>query len=76
MIYKVFFRPEAEDDMEEAAIWYEQQKPGLGQEFLELVQGQCGILEQPPEIYPIVHRQTRRTVLHRFPFGLYYKIEG
>jgi hypothetical protein len=47
--YKVFFRPEAENDMEEAAIWYEQQKPGLGKEFLELVLGQCGILEQTPQ---------------------------
>lgn len=27
-----------------------------------------------PEIFPVVHRQTRRALLRRFPYGLYYRI--
>jgi plasmid stabilization system protein ParE len=27
-----------------------------------------------PELFPVVHRQTRRALLRRFPYGLYYRI--
>ena len=37
MIYKVRIRPEAEKDLEEAAIWYESQREGLGDLFLDEV---------------------------------------
>jgi mRNA-degrading endonuclease RelE of RelBE toxin-antitoxin system len=35
MNYEVRFRPEAEKDVEDAAKWYENQRPGLGKEFLD-----------------------------------------
>ena len=40
MSLRVYFRPEAETDIEEAAIWYEKQRPGLGGEILE-DRGRC-----------------------------------
>jgi plasmid stabilization system protein ParE len=27
-------------------------------------------------MYPDLHRQTRRALLSRFPFGVYYRLEG
>jgi plasmid stabilization system protein ParE len=33
MTLEVRLRPEAEDDLLDAAAWYEQQLPGLGQRF-------------------------------------------
>jgi toxin ParE1/3/4 len=35
MSYNYNLSREAEDDMLEAYVWYERQKPGLGEEFLE-----------------------------------------
>ena len=35
MTFDVRIRPEAEQDMAEAALWYEQQQRGLGQDFLD-----------------------------------------
>ena len=35
MTFKVRIRPEAEQDMSEAASWYEKHQRGLGQEFLD-----------------------------------------
>ena len=35
MTVEVRLRPEAEQDLAEAARWYEQQRPGLGLEFLD-----------------------------------------
>jgi hypothetical protein len=35
MTIEVRLRPEAEQDLAESATWYEQQRTGLGQEFLD-----------------------------------------
>jgi len=44
MILDVYLRPEAEQDLSDAADWYEIQQPGLGHEFLdEIRQEQASI---------------------------------
>jgi plasmid stabilization system protein ParE len=75
MIYEVRFRPEAEKDVEDAAIWYENQSLGLGKEFLDKVSNTLENLLKQPSMYPIVHRNTRRALIHKFPFGIFYIIE-
>jgi plasmid stabilization system protein ParE len=72
---KVYLRPEAETDIEEAAIWYEEQRQGLGQEFLDDVLSLCETVSENPAIYPVVHRRTRRALIRQFPFGVYFRIE-
>ncbi len=54
------FRPAAAADVEDAYAWYEGQRIGLGEEFL----GQ----------YPAIRRATLRALLHRFPYGLFYRV--
>jgi plasmid stabilization system protein ParE len=71
----VYVRPEARDDIEQASTWYERQRPGLGDNFLEQVLDALDRIAENPETYPIVHRQTRRAVLRRFPFGVFYRVE-
>ena len=75
MSLRVYLRPEAEADIEEAAAWYEKQCDGLGGEFLDAVLSVFETISENPNIYPIVHRHTRRSLIHRFPFGIYYRIE-
>jgi len=74
--YKIYLRPDAEKDIEEAAIWYEKQQEGLGGEFLDEVQNIFETISSNPHIYTVVHRNTNRAIIHRFPFGIYYRIEG
>ncbi|MBS0571620.1 MAG: type II toxin-antitoxin system RelE/ParE family toxin [Proteobacteria bacterium] len=69
-------RPEAAADLQEAATWYEQQRPGLGGEFLDAVLAVFAGISQQPEIHAIVHRQTRRALTARFPFAVFYRIES
>lgn len=71
----VYVRPEAEADIEEVAVWYESQRQGLGQEFLGEVLGLCETIAENPAMYPVVHRHTRRALIRRFPFGVYFRIE-
>lgn len=75
MKYTVHIRPDAEMDIEEAAIWYEKQRKGLGDEFLDEVLNAVKVISENPYIYAVVLRQTRRALIHRFPFALYYRIE-
>lgn len=75
MSLTIYVRPEAETDIEEAAIWYEKQRPGLGDEFLDELRSVFKSISENPAIYPVVHRSTRRALIRRFPFGVYFRIE-
>ena len=69
-------RPAAAADLEEAFLWYNARRPGLGGEFLEAVdQVFRGLLENPRG-YRVVYRETRRAHVRRFPYGVFYRIVG
>lgn len=71
----VRLRAEAELDIASAASWYEQQCAGLGHEFLDEVLATFKLVGEQPTRYPIVHRDTRRAVVSRFPFGVFFRHE-
>jgi plasmid stabilization system protein ParE len=72
----VRFRPEAEQDLAEAARWYEEQRPGLGQEFLDEVLATFSTIAERPLASAAVYGSLRRAFLHRFPFGVFYVVDG
>ena len=72
----VHFRQDAETDVADAAAWYENQSAGLGAEFLDEILDTCNSIAENPQMYPVLHRNTRRAVIHKFPFGLYYRAES
>ncbi len=48
MTYIVRLREEAELDLEDAASWYESQRSGLGQDFLDTVLQSLELIGQNP----------------------------
>jgi plasmid stabilization system protein ParE len=68
--------PAAAADIEDAHEWYQARRPGLGDEFLQSVTNTLGTILRQPERYPVVHRDLRRALLRRFPYGIFYKIQG
>jgi len=74
---QVIVRPAAAADIEDAYRWYESQRAGLGNEFLEaLGVTRDRVLEQP-EAFPVLHRNTHRAFIpQRFPYGLFYRVYG
>ena len=60
--------------MAEAALSYEQQQRGLGQDFLDEALGVFKRLAEMPLCYELVHRSARRALLRRFPFAVFYTI--
>ena len=72
----VTLRQEAEEDLKDAALWYEGHRSGLGGDFLDEVQRVIGLIEHNPQSYPRVHGEIYRAVISRFPFGMFYLVEG
>jgi plasmid stabilization system protein ParE len=73
--YEVRLRPEAEEDLADASAWYEEQRQGLGHEFLDEVLTMLLSIAEAPLVYPDIYRNTRRAIIHRFPFSVYFRVE-
>ena len=72
---RVNLRSEALEDLRDAFYWYEDRLPGLGRAFLDEVRDRFLLVRDAPEMYPIMYSGVRRSVLRRFPFCLYYRLE-
>ncbi len=72
----ILIRPAAAADIDEAFLWYERQQAGLGDEFLTAVQSALENIAAHPTRYPVVHRETRRVLVQRFPYGIFYRVYG
>jgi len=66
-------RPAAVGDLREAYAWYEKERAGLGQEFLREVRATLDRVLDQPRAYPVIHRDTRRAIVRRFPYALFYR---
>ena len=67
-------RPAAAADIDEAFLWYEGQRAGLGAEFLSAAQALIDAIAENPLKHPVVGRNTRRALLRRFPYAIYYRV--
>jgi toxin ParE1/3/4 len=74
--FSIYVRRTAELDIAEAQMWYEEQQVGLATEFHYELSMTLTRLAETPHIYPVVYRNIRRAVLHRFPFLVWYHVEG
>lgn len=71
----LIIRPEAERDLAEAHDWYESKVTGLGSDFLLRIEAALSSILRTPEIYPLVHKNVRRALIRRFPYGVFYLVE-
>ena len=76
MKWNVSIRPAAETDLEEARDWYEARRACLGDEFLGAVADAMMLLETTPEQFPVYHDPFRRVLTRRFPYKVFFVIEG
>ena len=65
-------RRRARRDVEAAAEWYERERPGLGDEFIDELDSLLARVVKAPAQFPIVMEETRRALVRRFPFAVYF----
>jgi plasmid stabilization system protein ParE len=77
MKWRIEFRPEVEDDMEEAAAWYENRKSGLGSEFIEEVIHVWDTLSENPLLNSRRHpsKNIHWRYPDRFPYRIIYEVK-
>ena len=73
---EVFVRPAAEAEISEAFRWYEDKDEGLGSEFMRALDATLSAIQRAPAGYALIHRQVRRAMLRRFPYGVFYLYES
>lgn len=71
----VRFLGPAELEMLDAARYYELQAPGLGVDFLEKIDSAVRDIGEDPERWPVLRLQIHRRLVHRFPYGLLYRVD-
>ncbi len=77
MAYALRKLPEAEAEAEAAATWYEEQRPGLGLDFLARVDEAINGIAQNPFRNGLRFGDVRRAAVRGFRFyGLYYFIQS
>ena len=76
MAYRLKFSGRAVREIGEAFNWYEEQSKGLGSEFELAFELQLKRLEQVPLLYTEVIPGVRRTLLPRFPYGVFYAVKS
>ena len=72
MFRTLIILPDAEKDAANAYNWYEQQEPGLGEEFLRCIDARIQLIRRNPEIYQVVHETYRKAIVRRFPYVIFY----
>jgi plasmid stabilization system protein ParE len=74
MAYTISVKPGAEEDIDHAYNWYEDQRGGLGDEFLTELEVYYKKLEQQPAVFGKASKSFRQAVLKRFPYIIVFEV--
>jgi plasmid stabilization system protein ParE len=70
--------PEAEEELTEAALWYESKRPGLGVELIAAADRAFDQMLEAPLSCAVwrADRPYRAKVLSRFPYVVFFRVDG
>ena len=72
----VEFHPAALQEVENAQAWYEERSLLAASAFLREPSIAVQRIRQAPHRYPAEQASTRRLLLNRFPFTIYYRLKA
>ncbi len=70
---KVRLHPEARAELREARKWYFERSPLSATAFAHAVDNAVYQIVEAPTRYPVAEHRTRKFVLQRFPFNIFYR---
>jgi plasmid stabilization system protein ParE len=76
MTPSIIITPGAELDLDDAADWYEMNKPGLSYDFRLALDATFSLILRYPDSSALVASSIRRALLYRFPHAVYYRTHG
>lgn len=72
--YKLIVLPQAELDVKDASIWYEEQQEGFGLKFAISFENRLNLLRQNPYLFPKVYNEARKALIKKFPYRIFYVV--
>jgi toxin ParE1/3/4 len=79
---RVELHPDSRAELRAAAIWYDERRPGLGDEFIAEVSSTLGRIGESPASFPLwpgtsgAPLSIRRAVINRFPYGIAFEVHS
>lgn len=67
--------PEAQLEVQEAFQYYQEKSEGLGFEFMRSLDAALQSVKRNPFAYQKIYKETRRVLLRKFPYALFYIAE-
>ncbi len=71
---RVRSHPEADQELAAVVEYYERCNPGLGGDFLDEFERGIRLIRENPDAWPVKRKDARCCLIHRFPYGLIYKV--
>ncbi len=75
MTLPVVWLPEADAELKEALLRYENIRPELGLRFAEAVSDAVDAIAAGPLRYAVLENGRRRAGVRRFPYGIFFLVE-
>ena len=63
-------------DLRKTYDWYEKQQAGLGRRFTTAFVEAIDMAVERPTSFPVTHKDVRRVILNKFPYGLFFRLIG
>ena len=79
---RVELHPEVRAELRAAAVWYDEQRPSLGDEFIAEVSTMLDRIGEAPESLPMWPRTSaaplriRRALINRFPYVIAFEVHS
>ena len=73
---RVVSHPEAGEELEAAALWYEERQAGLGEVFLNQFENTLRRIVALPERWRKIRGENRRLNFRQFPYAVIYSMQG
>ena len=71
---RIVFRPQAEREVVDAWHWYRERRAETGQAFVDEFNRCIDRISATPETFPKMEGESRRVLLRRVPYGLFYRV--
>jgi toxin ParE1/3/4 len=75
MSLAIAFHRAASAEFLEASSWYESKRSGLAAEFTDEIDRCVCLASEKPLQFAVIHKDIRRVIANRFPYGVYYRVE-
>jgi hypothetical protein len=74
MSFNIELTDEAKEDAALGVKWYDEQKEGLGDLFIEYLDNTLEKIGNYPTTYKKIYRQVRQAAMQKFPYVILFKI--